>query len=290
MSPTALALVQLARLDRPVGIWLLLWPTLWGLWMAADGLPDLPRLAIFVAGTVLMRSAGCVFNDLADRKVDGHVRRTAQRPLARGALRPRQALAFGVVLLLASAALLLCMHPAVLPWAVGAAAIALAYPFFKRFFAAPQAVLGLAFAMGIPMAWVDTHGALDAQGLAVVLPLLLASACFTLAYDTLYACADAEDDAKLGVRSTARSLGRWLVPAVWGFQVAGLALMALFIPGVGWPYSLGWAYSLCWVGAAVASVVLLRRALARPLNPDRAFEGFLRSHWVLALLLLGMAI
>ncbi len=289
MNPTALALVQLARLDRPVGIWLLLWPTLWGLWLAAEGLPDLPRLAVFVAGTVLMRSAGCVFNDLADRKVDGHVQRTAQRPLARGAVGVPVALAWGFALLLGAASLLAFMKPQTLGWALASAGIALAYPFFKRFFAAPQAVLGLAFAMGIPMAWVDTHGQIDPQGVRVVLVLLAASALFTLAYDTLYACADAADDAPLGIRSTALSLGPWLVPAVWAMQALGLALMASFIPWLGAGYAVGWA------AAAVGSVFILWQAVGWPRhgrvpNPEAAFQGFLRSHWVLGALWLGMVI
>jgi len=195
--------LKLARFDRPIGIWLLLWPTLWAVYIAGNGNPPLRILLVFGAGVVLMRAAGCVINDIADRKVDGQVARTKERPLATGRIQTREAAAFFILLLALAASLLLFLNKATFYWALGAVAIASLYPFMKRYTYLPQVVLGAAFSWGIPMAFV-------AQGKAPGPECWLIFAgnlCWTVAYDTYYAMADREDDLKAGIKSTAILFG-----------------------------------------------------------------------------------
>jgi 4-hydroxybenzoate polyprenyltransferase len=204
MHAKARAWIPLLRLDRPVGIYLLLWPTLWGLWVAGRGHVTIGTLTIFVCGTILMRSAGCVINDVADRHIDRHVARTKQRPLATGALQTHHAL-IGIAILLGMAAgLLFFLPPLCLALAMIGLLLAIVYPFCKRFFTAPQLVLGLAFAWGIPMAFAAQHQVLNSTcwllyGIAALWPI---------AYDTVYAMVDADDDLSIGVHSTALTLGK----------------------------------------------------------------------------------
>jgi 4-hydroxybenzoate polyprenyltransferase len=270
---------RLARFDKPVGIWLLLWPTAWGLWLAAQGIPDPPRLLIFLLGVVLMRAAGCVLNDLADRRFDGAVKRTAQRVLAQGILSTRQAFAFALLLLFCSAGLLVFLKPLAVGLACLAAATAAAYPFFKRFFPVPQAVLGLAFGFGIPMAFADTLNAVP----AVAWMLWLANGLWVLAYDTAYAMVDRDDDLRLSLKSSAITFGVWDWPAVALCQGCFLLVMLTlpaFVP-------LGEVYLLSWLLAVVWSWRLLRRLQSR--TREDSFWVFRQSHWVGALLWAGMA-
>jgi len=280
-SPHALASAywRLARFDKPVGIYLLLWPTAWALWLAAQGFPDPPRLIVFLLGVVLMRAAGCVLNDLADRRFDGAVKRTAQRVLAQGELSVRQALAFALVLLALAAALLVFLQPLVIVFALAAAATAAAYPFFKRFSPVPQVVLGLAFGFGIPMAFADTLGGVP----ALAWLLWLANGLWVLAYDTAYAMVDRDDDQRMSLQSSAITLGRWDWAAVALCQSAFLLLMLalpVWVP-------LGEVYLLSWLLAVAWSWVLLRRLQTR--TREDCFWTFRQSHWVGALLWTGMA-
>ena len=277
----ASAFWRLARFDRPVGIWLLWWPTAWALWLAAGGLPDWPRLLIFAAGTVLMRAAGCVLNDLADRRFDSHVTRTQARPLATGELRPREAVLAALVLLGAAAALLPLLSSEAVLWAWLAVAITAAYPFFKRFFPAPQAVLGLAFACGIPMVFADTRGVVPAEAWM----LMLASALWTLAYDTAYAMVDRDDDLRLGLRSSAIWFGRRDVLAFGLLQAAFLGLMAWIAARLALS-PLFWLGG--WLPAVLFSAWLTHRLRGR--GREECFAVFRQSHWVGGLLWLGMAL
>lgn len=272
---------RLARFDRPVGIWLLWWPTAWALWLSAGGLPDWPRLLVFLAGTVLMRAAGCVLNDLADRRFDGHVQRTQARPLATGELRPREGVLAALVLLLGAAALLPALSAQALVWAWLAVAITAAYPFFKRFFPAPQAVLGLAFSCGIPMVYADTRGGVPIEAWLLVLGSLL----WTIAYDTAYAMVDREDDLRLGLRSSAIWLGRWDVIGFGLLQAGFLALIA----AVGVLQVLGPAFWLLgWLPAVLLAGFLTHRLRSR--RREQCLAVFRQSHWVGGLLWLGMAL
>lgn len=219
--------LQLLRLDRPVGIYLLLWPTLWGLWIAGRGHVPISLFVIFVSGTVLMRSAGCVINDLADRHIDQHVKRTKQRPLADGRLQVHHALIATALLLSMAASLLYFLPPLCFRLAVIGLLLATVYPFCKRFFPAPQLVLGLAFAWGIPMAFAAQQHALDLRCWA----LYGIAALWPIAYDTVYAMVDADDDLHIGIHSTALTLGQYTAPFILTLQamvVAGWAMFCYF--------------------------------------------------------------
>jgi 4-hydroxybenzoate polyprenyltransferase len=201
---TATDYARLMRLDRPIGIWLLLWPTLWALWIAGRGRPDARLFIIFVAGTVLMRSAGCVVNDYADRSFDGHVERTKDRPLAAGRISPTEALLLFGVLSLAALMLALQLNKLTLLFAVGGAFLAVSYPFIKRFLPVPQLYLGITFGWGIPMAFTAQRESLPPR---VAWLMLLANMLWVTVYDTIYAMVDRDDDVKIGVRSTAILFG-----------------------------------------------------------------------------------
>ena len=218
--------LQLIRWDRPAGWLLLLWPTLSALWIAADGWPGWHLLAVFTLGTVLMRSAGCCVNDVADREFDRHVQRTAQRPVTTGAVSVKEALVLGAALSLVSFGLVLTTNPPAILLSFAALAVAIAYPFAKRVLAMPQAVLCIAFSFGIPMAFAAALGGAEWNLRAVPLSawaLLVANLFWVLAYDTEYAMVDRDDDLRIGVRSSAIALGRWDVAGIMLFYAAYLA-------------------------------------------------------------------
>ena len=270
---------RLARFDKPVGILLLLWPTLWALWLAAQGAPDLPRLAIFVLGTVFMRAAGCVLNDLADRRFDGKVRRTADRVLASGHVSVAEAVVLALLMLACAASLLQFLNDLAVQYAYVAVFVAAVYPYFKRFFSMPQAILGLAFGFGIPMAFADTHG----QVPMVAWLLVVANLVWAIAYDTAYAMVDRDDDQLLGLRSSARTFGAFDLLAVGLCQATFLSIMASlpFFVGLGLIYLAGWLLALGY------SARLWWRLRSR--SRLDSFWVFRRHHWLGAFLFLGMA-
>ena len=282
MSPNRFTLyLQLIRWDRPAGWLLLLWPTLSALWIAADGFPGWHLLVVFTLGTVLMRSAGCCTNDVADRAFDRHVKRTAQRPVTSGALPVKDALALGAVLALAAFALVLTTNPPTILLSFAALAIALVYPYAKRWVAMPQAVLGVAFSFGIPMAFSAVLGGRDwglpAIGAAVPAHawwLLLGNVCWVLAYDTEYALVDRDDDLNIGIQTSAITLGRWDVAAVMGFYAGYLAAWA----GLGHALGLGRWFLL---GIAVAAAqAAWHFTLIRGRSRDGCFKAFRLNHWL----------
>ena len=283
--------LDLIRWDRPAGWLLLLWPTLSALWIAADGFPGWHLLAVFVAGTVLMRSAGCCINDVADREFDKHVKRTAQRPVTRGAVSPREALAVGAVLALAAFALVLTTNARTVVWSFAALAIALVYPYTKRFFSMPQAVLGVAFSFGIPMAFAAVNGGTSwdfatAFGRLPALAwwLLLGNAFWVLAYDTEYAMVDRDDDIRLGIRTSALTLGRFDVAAVMFFYAAYLGLWAW----LGGQLGLGWFY---FVGLTVAAGLAgWHWTLIRTRTREGCFKAFRLNHWLGFAVFAGLAL
>ena len=241
--------LQLVRWDRPAGWLLLLWPTLSALWIAAGGFPGWHLLAVFVLGTILMRSAGCCVNDVADREFDRHVKRTAARPVTSGAVGAGEALGLGAALAFAAFLLVLTTNLAAVLWSFAALAVTLVYPYTKRFFSMPQAVLGVAFSFGIPMAFAAVRGG-DAWTLASVegaVPplawaLLAGNAYWVLAYDTEYAMVDRDDDIRIGIRTSALTLGRFDVAGVMAFYAAFIAAWA----AIGVSIGLGAAYSPGW--------------------------------------------
>ena len=269
--PSRFALyLDLIRWNRPAGWLLLLWPTLSALWIAADGFPGWHLVAVFVLGTVLMRSAGCCINDVADREFDRHVKRTAQRPVTRGAVTVKEALALGSLLALFAFALVLTTNPPTVGLSFAALAITLFYPYAKRFFAMPQAVLGVAFSFGIPMAFAAVRG--DVPWLAW--GLLLGNLFWVLAYDTEYAMVDRDDDLKIGIKTSAITLGRFDVAAVMAFYAAYLAIWAAIgmRVGLGVPYYVG-------LGAAALQAAW-HYTLIRDRSREGAFRAFRLNHWV----------
>ena len=269
--PSRLSLyVDLIRWNRPAGSYLLLWPTLSALWLAAGDFPGWHLLVVFTLGTVLMRSAGCCVNDVADRKFDRHVKRTAARPVTRGAISPREALSFGAALAFIAFLLVLTTNLPTVLWSVAALGVTLFYPYTKRFFSMPQAVLGVAFSFGIPMAYSAVHGEVP----AVAWWLLLGNLCWVLAYDTEYAMVDRDDDLKLGIRTSAITLGRFDVLAVMAFYAAYLGLWA----AIGAHLGLGAAY---FVGIACAAALAgWHYTLIRDRSRDGCFRAFRLNHWV----------
>ncbi|HEY8117974.1 MAG TPA: 4-hydroxybenzoate octaprenyltransferase [Methylophilaceae bacterium] len=269
---------RLMRLDKPIGILLLLWPTLWALWLAGYGHPDWVVVWIFVLGTVLMRSAGCVMNDLADRKFDGRVERTRQRPLATGEVSVKEALLLATGLSLAAFCLVLYLNRLTILLSFAALFLAASYPFTKRFLAIPQAYLGIAFGFGIPMA----YAALDYYVPMVAWLLLLANIFWAIAYDTEYAMVDREDDLKIGIRSSAIFFGRFEVLAVMVCYVIMLALlvMAGYLLGLKWPYYLGLL--------AAAGIAVYHYALIRGRDRASCFKAFMHNNWLGAAIFLGV--
>ena len=278
--------LDLIRWDRPAGWLLLLWPTLSALWLAADGFPGWHLLAVYTLGTFLMRSAGCCVNDVADRDFDRHVKRTAQRPVTRGALSVAQALGFGAVLALAAFALVLTTNPPTILLSFAALAVALLYPFAKRVLAMPQAVLGVAFSFGIPMAF---SAVLGGQEWSLAAPaqawwLLLGNLFWVLAYDTEYAMVDRDDDLALGIGTSAIALGRWDVAAVMGFYAVYLAAWA----GLGRWLGLGPVF-LAGIALAAAQA-LWHFSLIRSRSREGCFKAFRLNHWLGATVFAGVAL
>ncbi len=274
---TALALgarlrlyLDLIRWDRPAGTYLLLWPTLSALWIAAGGFPGWHLVAVFTLGTFLMRSAGCAVNDVADREFDRHVKRTALRPVTSGRIGTREALAVGTVLALGAFALVLTTNRATIAWSFAAIAVTIAYPYSKRVFAMPQAVLGVAFSFGIPMAFAAVLGTVPPLGWA----LLVGNLFWVLAYDTEYAMVDRDDDLKIGIRTSAITLGRYDVAAVMTFY--GLFLATWGVLGV--RLGLRPAY-FAGLGAA-ALIAAWHYTLIRDRSRDGCFRAFRLNHWV----------
>jgi 4-hydroxybenzoate polyprenyltransferase len=270
-EPSRLALwLNLIRWDRPAGWLLLLWPTLAALWIAAGGFPGWHLLAVFTLGTVLMRSAGCCVNDVADRDFDRHVKRTAQRPVTSGKVSTKEALAVGAVLALAAFGLVLTTNALTIGLSFAALAITLAYPFAKRFVSMPQAVLGVAFSFGIPMAFAAVQGSVPPLAWA----LLVGNAFWVLAYDTEYAMVDRDDDLKIGMKTSAITLGRADVAAVMAFYGLYLALWTAAL----WPLlrPAAWLLALAAALAQVAWHFTLIRHRAR----DGCFTAFRANHWL----------
>lgn len=271
---------RLMRLDKPIGILLLLWPTLWGVWLAADGRPDWAVLAVFVLGTVLMRSAGCVINDYADRDFDKHVERTRERPLTAGKVTVREALALFALLCLAAFALVLLLGKALVIWlSVPALFLAASYPFTKRFLAIPQAYLGIAFGFGIPMAYAAQLDTVPAEAWW----LLLANIFWAVAYDTEYAMVDRDDDIRIGIKTSALTFGRFDVAAVMACYGVTLAMLA----ALGWQRHLGLAY---YAGLAVAAGIMVwHYTLIRGRERMACFKAFLNNNYVGLAVFAGIA-
>lgn len=270
---------QLTRLDKPIGTLLLLWPTLWALWLAAaPGTPSLLNLAIFIAGVVLMRSAGCAINDYADRDFDPHVARTCTRPLAAGLIRPWEALVVFAVLSLAAFGLVLLLDPLTQKLAAVGLLLAASYPFMKRIHALPQLHLGIAFAWAVPMAYSAQSGQFDLSAWL----LFLATVAWTIAYDTMYALADREDDLKIGVKSTAILFGKHDRLIIGLFQLAALLILAL----VGWIHDLGISYGLSLLIAVGLS--LWQQWLIRDYQPAACIRAFKNNQWFGAAIFLGL--
>jgi 4-hydroxybenzoate polyprenyltransferase len=274
--------LDLIRWDRPAGSLLLLWPTLSALWIAAGGFPGWHLFVVFVVGTFLMRSAGCAANDVADRDFDLHVKRTAQRPVTRGAVSVAEALTLGAVLALVAFALVLTTSLAAVAWSVVAFAVTLVYPFSKRVIAMPQAVLGIAFSFGIPMAFAAVragNASWSIDSLAGAVPalawwLLFGNLFWVLAYDTEYAMVDRDDDLRIGIKTSAITLGRFDVVAVMAFYAAFLLIWAAIGVRVGlaWPYFAG----LLAAGAIAAWHFTLIRTRTR----EGCFRAFRLNHWL----------
>jgi 4-hydroxybenzoate polyprenyltransferase len=260
----------LMRLDRPIGIWLLLWPTLWALWIAGNGSPDPYVFTVFVTGVVIMRSAGCVINDLADRHYDGRVQRTRDRPLASGRVKPVEAIVLFVALAAIAIGLVLTLNRYTQFFAIFAGLITIAYPFSKRFFAAPQLILGIAFGWALPMAFAAQTGAVPRLAWLMFLTVVI----YAIVYDTIYAMIDREDDLKIGLKSTAILFGQADVFMVTILQI--ILLIALLL--VGEVAQLGLWYQLSL--AVVALLMLYQRSLIKNREPDKCMQAFLNNHLI----------
>jgi len=273
------AYIALTRINRPIGIYLVLWPALWALWLVSEGVPDLSVLLIFVCGAILMRSAGCVINDYADRDIDGHVERTCNRPLATGVLSSKEALLFFAVLCLIAFGLVLTLNNLTVWLSFGAVFLAALYPFMKRHTHWPQAFLGAAFAWAIPMAFAAVSNDVPWQ----VWPLFVATLVWSLIYDTAYAVGDMEDDLNIGVKSTAILFGDKLVLWTGVFQLLMLGLLGwiglLFTLGL--PYFVSLALVAVWFGYDLKRLALKKSEIA--------FKVFLQNHWIGIIVLGGIA-
>ncbi len=269
---------RLVRLDKPIGALLLLWPTLWAVWLASYGHPDPLVAAIFFVGTFVTRSAGCAINDYADRNFDAHVERTRKRPLAAGEIRPAEALVVGASLALLGFLLVLQLNGYAIALSFVAVAIAVSYPFSKRWFPLPQAHLGIAFGFGIPMAYAAIQGRLPLECWL----LFAANIFYSFAYDTEYAMVDREDDAKLGLRTSAITLGRWDVGAVMASYAAMLTLLSV----LGTRLALAWPYN---AGLAVAGGLMIYHwFLIRGRSRAGCFKAFMHNNWVGAAVFAGI--
>jgi len=261
---------ELVRLNRPIGILLLLWPTLWGLWLSAGKTPDNLVLFVFLLGTVLMRSAGCAINDFADRDFDLHVKRTAQRPVTSGRVSPKEAWWVAATLALVAGLLVLLLAPLVWLLAIPAAVLAASYPFMKRFFAIPQAYLGICFGFGIPMAYAATVNGVPPMAWV----LLLANFFWTIAYDTEYAMVDREDDLKIGIKTSAITFGRYDVLAVMLCYGCSLALLAWVA------YAEHLKDMFWWAWCVAVAIAIYHYTLIKHREPSRCFKAFLHNNWL----------
>jgi 4-hydroxybenzoate polyprenyltransferase len=271
---------RLIRLDKPVGFMLLMWPTLWGLWYAAYGAPDIRFVWIFVLGTILMRSAGCAINDWADREFDGAVKRTENRPLASGEISGKEAIAVAIVCALCAAALLIPLNWTARLWALPALFIAIIYPFTKRFFAIPQAILGIAFSMGIPMAFAAVRG--DVPTLAWILVAI--NFCWVMAYDTEYAMVDRDDDQRIGIKTSALFFGKFDVIAVMTSYVLFLVGMI----AVGFLHRAGLFF---YIGIALAVIlVIYHYTLIKDRDRMKCFAAFRGNNLVGLCVFVGVAL
>ncbi|MEH6468896.1 MAG: 4-hydroxybenzoate octaprenyltransferase [Porticoccus sp.] len=272
--------LRLMRVDKPIGTLLLLWPTLWALWFAAGGVPDTKNLLIFIPGVILMRAAGCVINDFADRKVDGHVERTKNRPLASGSVTAKEALLLFTLLCLAAFGLVLLTNPFTIKLAFVGVALAACYPFMKRYTHLPQLVLGAAFAWSIPMAFAAQTNQLPTEIWALYAAVIL----WTVAYDTFYAMVDRDDDLKIGVKSTAILFGDMDIPITATLQI--LVLVALAMTGMNFGRGLWFFLSLLAAGL----LFLYQQFLIRHREQDKCFKAFLNNHYVGAVIFIGLAL
>ena len=281
--------LDLIRWNRPAGWLLLLWPSLGALWLASGGFPGWHLLTVFVLGTILMRSAGCCINDVADREFDKHVERTAKRPVTSGALSVHQALSAGAVLALCAFGLVLTTNAVTIVWSVVALAVTLAYPYAKRFVAMPQAVLGVAFSFGILMAFAAVNGGpLSVEGVWNAVPplawgLLLVNLFWVLAYDTEYAMVDRNDDLRIGMKTSAITLGRYDVRAVMLFYAVYLLgnLWLLHDQGLGWPQ---------WFSIEIAGVqAFWHFGMIYKREREGCFKAFRMNHWLGATVFAGIA-
>jgi len=271
---------KLMRLDKPIGILLLLWPTLWGLWLSSAGHPHWMIVWIFIMGTVLMRSAGCVINDYADRDIDPHVARTKDRPLAAGLVSRKEALLLAAALALLAFTLILPLNSLTLKLSVAALLLAASYPFTKRFFALPQAYLGIAFGFGIPMA----YAAQTAYVPSIAWVLLVANVFWAIAYDTQYAMVDREDDRKIGIKTSALTFGKYDVVAV----MLCYALFLAILLWVGRSLHMHWPF---YAGlAAAAGLMAYHYQLIKARDPAQCFKAFLHNNWVGAAIFCGIAL
>lgn len=272
--------IRLVRLDKPIGILLLLWPTLSAIWLASNGKPDWTIVAIFTVGTVLMRSAGCAVNDYADRDIDKHVKRTAERPLTSGKIASWEALMIAGLLSLVSFALIISLNTLTKQLSIAAVLIAGSYPYFKRFFAIPQAYLGIAFGFGIPMAFAAIQGNVPPAAWL----LLLGNVFWAVAYDTEYAMVDRDDDLKIGIRTSAITFGRFDVAAVMLCYVLSFLIMLV----VGLQYGLRWWFI---AGLAIAGACsVYHYFLIRDRDRMRCFAAFRHNNWLGAAIFGGIAI
>ena len=272
------AYARLIRLDKPIGILLLLWPTLWGLWLAADGIPDPMILVIFILGTVLMRSAGCAINDFADRRIDPHVSRTRDRPLATGLITAREALLIAASLSLCAFLLILPLNLLTIQLSVLALLLAASYPFTKRFFAMPQAYLGIAFSFGIPMAFAAQTGTVP----PIAWLLVSANLFWVIAYDTEYALVDRADDLKIGIRTSAITLGRFDIAAILLCHILFLSILTytgiLLQRGI-------WFYGALLIASGL---IIIQYNMIRKREPSRCFKAFLQNNWIGAIIFMGI--
>ena len=272
--------LDLIRFNRPAGWLLLLWPSLSALWLAADGFPGWHLVMVFTLGTILMRSAGCCINDVADREFDRHVKRTAQRPVTSGLISVKEALAVGAVLALVAFGLVLTTNAATIAWSFPALAVTLIYPYAKRVVSMPQAVLGVAFSFGIPMAYAAVQGAVPIEAWV----LLLGNGFWVLAYDTEYAMVDRDDDLKIGMKTSAITLGRWDVPAVMGFYAVYLVVW-LWVAAARAPSPI-----LYVAFAAAAAQAAWHYTLIRDRTREGCFVAFSQNHWLGATVFAGIAL
>lgn len=272
------ALWRLMRFDRPIGILLLLWPTMWALWIAGEGSPSAGNILIFCTGVVLMRAAGCIMNDVADRDFDPHVERTRSRPLASGELTVREALLSFLILMLLAFGLVLMTNVLTIKLAFAGAVLASTYPFFKRWTHLPQVILGVAFGWGIPMAFAAETG----QVATVAWLILLINVIWSVIYDTLYAMVDRDDDISIGLKSTAILFGRFDLPVLRVLKV----LMIILLIWLGGILEFSWPW---FVGVGIAAALFIRQQyLVRDRNREACFNAFLNNNWVGVAIFIGL--